>query len=185
MYYYRHPIDPYKFQKAYEMRHNPTPAEERMWEIIKSEVMPNFPDHVFRRQYVAYGYILDFYCPTLRLGLEIDGEVHDGTYQRGYDKERDSNLARHGIRVLRARNESVFSNPYMGTELCRIIDDILTPWYKKIFRFSSPKPQIRPETVAWFCPNCRNTVLSNYSFCPVCGQNLRILQKYVLRGREK
>lgn len=107
--YYRHPIDPSKFQKAYEMRHNPTPAEERMWEILKYEVVPRSPNHIFRRQWVAYGYILDFYCPTLRLGLEIDGDVHDS--QKRYDMERDSNLARRGIHVLRARNEDVFNNP--------------------------------------------------------------------------
>jgi very-short-patch-repair endonuclease len=107
--YYRRQIDPSKFQKAYEMRHNPTPAEERMWEILKYEVMPHFPNHIFRRQWVAYGYIIDFYCPTLRLGLEIDGDIHDS--QREYDMDRDSNLARRGISVLRARNEDVFNNP--------------------------------------------------------------------------
>jgi very-short-patch-repair endonuclease len=123
----------FKFDKAYEMRHKPTPAEERMWEILKSEVMPNFPNHIFRRQWVAYGYILDFYCPTLRLGLEIDGDVHDS--QRGYDEERDTNLARWGIEVFRAHNEDVFNNPQMGTQLCRIIQDKLTPWYKELFRF--------------------------------------------------
>lgn len=89
---YRRRSAPFKFDKACEMRHNPTPAEERMWEILKSQVMPNFPNHIFRRQWVAYGYILDFYCPILRLGLEIDGDIHDD--RRGYDEERDSNLAR-------------------------------------------------------------------------------------------
>jgi len=131
--YYRHPIDPSKFQKAYEMRHNPTPAEERMWEILKYEVMPNFPNHIFRRQYVAYGYILDFYCPTLRIGLGIDGDVHDD--QREYDEERDFNLARWGIHVFRTRNEDVFNNPQLAMQLSQIIQDKLTPWYRKIFRF--------------------------------------------------
>jgi len=116
--YYRRPIDPSKFQKAYEMRHNPTPAEERMWEILKYEVMPRFPNHIFRRQWVAYGYIIDFYCPTLRLGLEIDGDVHDS--QKGYDTERDSNLAWRGIDVLRARNEEVFNNSQiLVTQICQ------------------------------------------------------------------
>lgn len=124
----------FKFDKAYEMRHNPTPAEERMWEILKSEVMPNFPNHIFRRQWVAYGYILDFYCPTLRIGLEIDGGVHDN--QRGYDEERDTNLARWGIQVFRAYNEDVFNNPQiLATQLCQIIQDKMTPWYRKVLRF--------------------------------------------------
>ncbi len=105
-----------------------------MWEIIKGQVMPNFPNHIFHRQFVAYGYILDFYCPTLRLGLEIDGSIHDD--RRRYDRQRDSNLARRGIKVLRRRNEDVFNNPQiLANQLCEIIQDRMTPWYKKIFRF--------------------------------------------------
>ncbi|MGB8780474.1 MAG: DUF559 domain-containing protein [Candidatus Bathyarchaeia archaeon] len=132
--YRRRRSAPFKFEKAYEMRHNPKPAEARMWEIIKGQVMPNFPNHIFHRQFVAYGYILDFYCPTLRLGLEIDGSIHDD--RRRYDRQRDSNLARRGIKVLRRRNEDVFNNPQiLANQLCEIIQDRMTPWYKKIFRF--------------------------------------------------
>lgn len=132
--YRRRRSAPFKFEKAYEMRHNPTPAEARMWEIIKAQVMPNFPNHIFYRQCVAYGYILDFYCPTLRLGLEIDGSIHDD--QTRYDRQRDSNLARWGIQVLRTHNEVVFNNPQiLASQLCKIIQDKMTPWYKKIFRF--------------------------------------------------
>jgi very-short-patch-repair endonuclease len=108
-----------------------------MWEILKSQVMPNFPNHIFHRQYVAYGYILDFYCPTLRLGLEIDGDIHDG--QRRYDRQRDSHLAQRGIQVLRTRNENVFNNPQLANELCKIIQYKLTPWYTKLFRFLKGK----------------------------------------------
>ncbi len=134
--YRRRRSAPSKFEKAYEMRHNPTPAEARMWEILKGQVMPNFPNHIFYRQVVAFGYILDFYCPTLRIGIEIDGAIHDD--QRRYDRQRDSNLARWGIKVLRTRNETVFNNPQrLATQLCQIIQDKMkprarpTPWYKK------------------------------------------------------
>ena len=64
---------PFKYDEAYRMRYNPTPAEARMWEILKSQVMPHFPNHIFRRQQVRYGYIIDFYCQTLRLAIEVDG----------------------------------------------------------------------------------------------------------------
>ena len=124
--------DPIKYEKANEMRRDPTPAEARMWEILKSQVMPNFPGHIFYRQMVAYGYILDFYCPTLRLGLEIDGGIHDN--QKRYDRQRDTNLARRGIKVVRARNEVVFNRPEaLARQLCQIIKDKTTPWYRKIF----------------------------------------------------
>jgi very-short-patch-repair endonuclease len=124
----------YKFDKAHEMRLNPTPAEARMWEILKNQVMPTFPNNIFYRQTVLYGYILDFYCPTLRLGVEIDGSIHDD--QRKYDRQRDSNLRRWGIKVLRYRNEDVFNNPeILASQLCNIIENKITPWYKKLYRF--------------------------------------------------
>jgi hypothetical protein len=89
---------------------------------MKGQVMPNFPNHIFYRQSVNYGYILDFYCPTLRLGLEIDGSIHDD--QKRYDRQKDSNLARRGIQVLRYRNEDVFNNPQtLANQLCKIIQD--------------------------------------------------------------
>jgi very-short-patch-repair endonuclease len=145
MHYYRHPIDPSKFKKAYEMRHNPTPAEERMWEILKSQVIPNFPNHIFRRQYVAYGYILDFYCPTLRLGLEIDGDVHDDMHQREYDRERDSNLARYGIKMLRTRNDACMH------AFRRTVGEN---------RFGDFK----------FCLRCGRRIPRVPAFCPLCGE---------------
>ena len=122
----------YKFDEAYRMRHNPTPAEAGMWEILKYQVMPKFPNHIFRRQYVQYGYILDFYCPTLRLAIEVDGGIHND--QKDYDRRRDSHLSRHGIEVLRVQNEYVLNNPInLASELCEILCEKTTPWYKKVF----------------------------------------------------
>ncbi len=89
------------------MRHNPTEAEEQMWNILRNVTYGNFPDYVFHRQYVQYGYILDFYCPRLRLGIEVDGSIHDN--QREYDYYRDLNLQRRGIEVLRYTNDQVLS----------------------------------------------------------------------------
>jgi len=71
-------------------------------------VTPNFPEHVFYSQSVQYGYILDFYCPTLKLGIEVDGASHNN--RQGYDWERDSHLQKHGIQILRTDNEQVFNN---------------------------------------------------------------------------
>ena len=111
-----------KFAQAAAMRDKPTPAEERMWEILTEEVIPNFPRHIFLRQYVLFGYILDFYCPTLRLCIEIDGVTHD--YRKEDDEKRDQNLKRYGIEILRFRNEAVFDTPMKLADLvCQIIED--------------------------------------------------------------
>ena len=103
--------DPAKYQKAVEMRNNPTPAEASMWEILRRQVYQNFPDYIFYRQSVQYGYILDFYCPRLRLGIEVDGYVHDENEQKEYDYYRDNSLARHGIEVHRYSNDEVLYYP--------------------------------------------------------------------------
>jgi very-short-patch-repair endonuclease len=112
---------PAKFKKAVEMRNNPTDAEAKMYKILYSEVVPKYPKHIFYRQSVQFGYILDFYCPTLRLGLEVDGNIHDT--QKKYDTRRDNALARHGIHVFRFSNENVLYNSQtVAADLCQIID---------------------------------------------------------------
>lgn len=103
------------------MRHNPTRAEAAMWGILSGQIRQRFPDHIFRRQYVQYGYILDFYCPTLRLGIEVDGTVHDK--QRNYDYQRDNRLGRHGIDIFRFSNDNVLCNSEaVFSDLCQIIE---------------------------------------------------------------
>ena len=59
----------------------------------------------FRRQQPIAGFIVDFYCPSLRLAIELDGAVHNTAKQARWDAERDASLERRGIRVVRIRNE--------------------------------------------------------------------------------
>ncbi len=59
----------------------------------------------FRRQQVVGRYVLDFYCAELRLGIEIDGAIHDGQIE--YDAVRDEIVSSYGIRILRIRNEDL------------------------------------------------------------------------------
>lgn len=57
----------------------------------------------FRRQHSVANYILDFYCPSERLAVELDGAVHDSFEAQEYDRERDLFLEQFGIKVLRCR----------------------------------------------------------------------------------
>ena len=63
-----------------------------MRNILYSEVVPKFPEHRFRDQYIQFTkrgyYILDFYCETLQLGIEVDGPIHDEKERD--DRERDA-----------------------------------------------------------------------------------------------
>jgi len=116
---------------AATMRNNPTPAEQAMWEILTKEVIPKFPEHKFKQQQVVLGYILDFYCETLRFGIEVDGGVHEDSEQ--YDRHRDRILARNGVHVLRIPNEIVFNNPQrLAFQICNSIKYKTLPRHKKI-----------------------------------------------------
>jgi very-short-patch-repair endonuclease len=53
----------------------------------------------------SYG--ADFYCPAVRLVLEIDGGIHDVAEQRERDRWRDIALSERGLWVLRFRNAFV------------------------------------------------------------------------------
>ena len=74
--------------RASEMRNNPTPAEGAMYRILYTNVVPKFPAHTFKSQWNIFAehrnYILDFYCPTLNLAIEVDGSIHDN--RQRYDE---------------------------------------------------------------------------------------------------
>ena len=74
----------------------------------------------FRRQHGVGPYILDFYCPSLRLGIELDGNVHDDVIVQEHDWEREKYLKEiAGIHVLRFENEEVTSNTEAVIEVIR------------------------------------------------------------------
>jgi very-short-patch-repair endonuclease len=61
----------------------------------------------FRRQHVLHGFIVDFYCPALKLVLELDGKPHDEAMQASYDDARTACLKSAGYRVIRVRNRDL------------------------------------------------------------------------------
>ncbi|HEX6124608.1 MAG TPA: endonuclease domain-containing protein [Pyrinomonadaceae bacterium] len=87
------------------LRSNLTPAEARLWSMLKNSQLEG---RKFRRQHSFCGYILDFYCPSEKLGIELDGEVHVNERAAEYDYERRLFLKYFGIRILRFENKYVF-----------------------------------------------------------------------------
>ncbi|MGH8474006.1 MAG: endonuclease domain-containing protein, partial [Gammaproteobacteria bacterium] len=65
-------------------------------------------DYRFRRQYGVGPYVLDFYCPELKLAIEVDGDNHFEAGAGEYDRERQRYIESLGIRVLRFTNREVF-----------------------------------------------------------------------------
>jgi very-short-patch-repair endonuclease len=88
-----------------ELRNHLTPAEAKLWTCLKQSQLDG---RKFRRQHSVGYYILDFYCPSERLAIELDGAVHDTASAQEYDRERDIFLELFGIKVLRFENKLVF-----------------------------------------------------------------------------
>lgn len=66
----------------------------------------------FIRQYSAGPYILDFYCPDMRVAVELDGGQHNESGGKAYDAARTEYLQAHGIDVLRFWDTDVLLNIY-------------------------------------------------------------------------
>ena len=93
-----------KVALAKAQRQEPTAAEAAAWALLRNRRCLGLK---FRRQHVIRGFIVDFYCPELRLGVEVDGAVHRDRSQAEYDEARSRALATAGIGVVRISNEQV------------------------------------------------------------------------------
>ncbi|MDX1656560.1 MAG: endonuclease domain-containing protein, partial [Candidatus Competibacteraceae bacterium] len=93
--------------KRRQLRSNTTTPEQRLWLHLRNRQLAGLK---FRRQYGIGRYVLDFYCPHLRLGIELDGDSH---YQSGgpaHDRQRQLYIESLGIELLRFGNRDVMEN---------------------------------------------------------------------------
>jgi len=90
-----------------QLRNRLTPAEAKLWSLLKDSQLEK---RKFRRQHSVGPYVLDFYCPSERLCIELDGAAHftDGGYE--YDTARTEYLDALNIRVIRFENKDIFEN---------------------------------------------------------------------------
>jgi very-short-patch-repair endonuclease len=96
-----HVLTSEKLQLARELRRNMTPAERTLWQALRG----GQPGVRFRRQQVIDGFIVDFYCNTARLIIEVDSGIHED--QQGHDIARDELLASRGLHIVRFTNDDV------------------------------------------------------------------------------
>ena len=98
------PYDPRLKERARELRKNMTAAEKKLWlEYFRGH------DLRFQRQKPIAHFIVDFYCSSAGLIIEIDGDGHYTEFGKGYDEERTSVLAKYGLRVIRFTNDDVMN----------------------------------------------------------------------------
>ena len=90
-----------------ELRADLTSAEAVMWTSLQKRQLEN---RKFRRQHSIGNYIVDFYCPSEKLAIELDGADHYTPEGSENDFDRDKYLKSLGITVLRFENCDVFNN---------------------------------------------------------------------------
>ena len=100
----------YKYDKslvknAQKLRKEMTKEEKHLW----YDFLKKLPIQVKRQKNIE-NYILDFYIPSLKIAIEIDGIQHTSEEGRIQDEKRDSVLNSYGIRVLRFQNRDINNN---------------------------------------------------------------------------
>ena len=91
-------------ERARELRQNMTDAEEILWNQLRSR---RFKGYKFRRQHPADKFILDFYCHSSGLCIEVDGGIHSDEEVSERDSNRTYELEQFGIRVRRISNYEI------------------------------------------------------------------------------
>jgi very-short-patch-repair endonuclease len=94
-------------EKRRLLRNNMTYCEKIVWLHLKKKQL----GYRFLRQYSVDHFVIDFYCPELKLAVEIDGNIHEMQEQKDYDKARQKYLEAFGIKFIRIKNEEFLGNP--------------------------------------------------------------------------
>lgn len=92
------------------------PAERILWHHLRSKQL----GCKFRRQVSIQNFVVDFYCPSKSLIVEIDGDSHFNRIRRQKDLERDATLRRLAFKVLRFTNSEIYH------DLDRVLRDLQT-----------------------------------------------------------
>jgi very-short-patch-repair endonuclease len=105
---------PQKQAFAEHLLENATWPERILWSRLRQKQI----GYSFQRQAIVMGYIVDFWCPTARVVVELDGRVHERPEIAEADKQKDLIFAKCGIACLRFPNKDVYRG--MSAVLIRI-----------------------------------------------------------------
>ena len=90
---------------ARQFRKEPTPSEAILWKALRKQQVEG---RKFRRQQPIGRFVVDFFCASERLIVEIDGGIHES--QKNLDHQRQQLLESLGLRFLRVSSEQVETN---------------------------------------------------------------------------
>lgn len=111
------PYDEDLKELSQQLRKNATPQEKKLWyRFLKFQKLH------FYRQKPLDRFIVDFYCPKLKLVIELDGGHHLDEYQKGYDEERSEVLGSYGLQVIRFTNYQIdFEFNFVCTKITKLL----------------------------------------------------------------
>jgi very-short-patch-repair endonuclease len=105
--------------RAKELRKNMTIAEKKLW----YSYLKFFKFKVLRQRPIDH-FIVDFYCPHLKLVIEVDGDSHFTDKGKAYDQERTQILEGYGLTILRFANDQVLQD---FQSVCEAIQGLIPP----------------------------------------------------------
>jgi very-short-patch-repair endonuclease len=110
------------FKLAKELRKMETEAEKLLWARLHKNQLLGLQ---FRRQHPINRFIADFYCPKIKLIIEVDGNIHELPENEAHDIGRSEILNDFGITVTRFTNEQIIENIDSSIEQIKIISEKL------------------------------------------------------------
>ena len=120
-------------EKRRRLRKKTSLSEKIVWTYLRRRQILG---ERFLRQFSVNFYVLDFYCPHLRLAIEIDGDSHFINQDAiDYDKERQKYIENLGIKFLRFRNEVV-------NQTNDFVISVITDEVKELQKRNPPRPSL-------------------------------------------
>ena len=93
--------------KCRKLRKDQTNAKSKLWARLRNRQLYGVK---FRRQFFSGRYILDFYSPECKLGIEADGGQHYENEIKKQDELRTIELSKDGIEILRFSDIDILKN---------------------------------------------------------------------------
>ena len=90
-----------------KLRKNLTPAEAFLWRYLKAKKLNG---RRFQKQHSIDNFIVDFYCASEKLIIELDGQVHMNSSATEKDENRTAHIESLGFTVIRFENKMVFNH---------------------------------------------------------------------------
>ena len=96
------PKDNTKLDAARKLRREMTPHERKLWYLF----LRKYPTKIYKQRIIDR-FIVDFYCASAKLVIEIDGSQHYDEPGQVYDSQRTAILESYGLKVVRYSNKEI------------------------------------------------------------------------------